>query len=362
MLNRLLISLFCALCLALGSPSVSSAATIGGGQEYGPTSVTANNTDFLTVDTTKYPNLMVHVTSVGGGATISWQGSNDSTYATTVSLLGVPSAGGAAVTSTTAIGQWVIIPTTRYVRVRTTAYTSGTITVRATATEKSNPTNGVYIVGGALNADQSDNVTKINGVTPLMGNGTTGTGSLRVTLASDNTANSNPWLVVGSAAHSAASVGSPVRVGGRVQTAADTTLVAGDATDIWMTTGGAQVIKPFAIPEMDWQYAAASGGILNTTTAVTVKAAAAAGIRNYITSIQVMSEALGTATELAVRDGAAGTVIWRTKIGTGGITAGQTFVFESPLKGTAATLLEVVTLTASTTGAVYFNAQGYTAP
>lgn len=34
----------------------------------------------------------------------------------------------------------------------------------------------------------SSNIAQINGVTPLMGNGTTGTGSLRVTIASDNTA------------------------------------------------------------------------------------------------------------------------------------------------------------------------------
>lgn len=41
---------------------------------------------------------------------------------------------------------------------------------------------------GHLEANQSENTAQINGVTPLMGNGTTGTGSLRVTIASDNTA------------------------------------------------------------------------------------------------------------------------------------------------------------------------------
>lgn len=41
---------------------------------------------------------------------------------------------------------------------------------------------------GALTANQSVNNSQINGVTPLMGNGTTGTGSQRVTIASDNTA------------------------------------------------------------------------------------------------------------------------------------------------------------------------------
>lgn len=40
----------------------------------------------------------------------------------------------------------------------------------------------------ALAANQSVNVAQINGVTPLMGNGVTGTGSQRVTIASDNTA------------------------------------------------------------------------------------------------------------------------------------------------------------------------------
>lgn len=39
----------------------------------------------------------------------------------------------------------------------------------------------------ALAANQSVNAAQINGVTPLMGNGTTGTGSQRVTVASDNT-------------------------------------------------------------------------------------------------------------------------------------------------------------------------------
>lgn len=39
----------------------------------------------------------------------------------------------------------------------------------------------------ALAANQSVNAAQINGVTPLMGNGATGTGSQRVTVASDNT-------------------------------------------------------------------------------------------------------------------------------------------------------------------------------
>lgn len=47
----------------------------------------------------------------------------------------------------------------------------------------------------ALAANQSVNVAQINGVAPLMGNGVTGTGSMRVTIASDTTSNTNPFLV-----------------------------------------------------------------------------------------------------------------------------------------------------------------------
>lgn len=111
-----------------------------------------------------------------------------------------------------------------------------------------------------------------------------------------------------------------------------------------------------------WNYPAAAGGILNTTTAVTIKAAAAAGLRNYITALQIDAEALTNATELVIRDGPGGTVLFRMKIGTPGLLNGRNIVFSTPLKGSAATLLEVATLTASGAGAVYVNAQGFIAP
>jgi len=113
--------------------------------------------------------------------------------------------------------------------------------------------------------------------------------------------------------------------------------------------------------EIYWNYAAAAGGIVNTVTAVTIKTAAPAGLRNYITSMQIAAEALGTATELVIRDGAGGPVLWRVKISTGGLAL-VAIEFPKPLKGSVATLLEAVTLTASGTGAVYVNAQGYFAP
>lgn len=166
--------------------------------------------------------------------------------------------------------------------------------------------------------------------------------------------------IAGAAAHDAAISGNPVRIAGRALTANYTAVATGDVADLVTTTVGAIIQKPFSIPDADWSYAAASGGIVNTTTAVTVRAAQAAGIRNYVTSMQVYAPILGAATELAIRDGAGGTVLWRGYSPTAGID--QTIQFENPLRGTAATLLEVVTLTATVTGGVYFNLQGYSAP
>lgn len=116
-------------------------------------------------------------------------------------------------------------------------------------------------------------------------------------------------------------------------------------------------------PSTFWNYAAATGGIVNTTTAVTIKAAAGAGVRNYLKSLEIAHDALGAATEFAVRDGAGGTILFRGKLQTTAIDAAGgagTIIFEPPLKSTANTLLEVVTLTA-VTGGVFVNAQGYTA-
>lgn len=109
-----------------------------------------------------------------------------------------------------------------------------------------------------------------------------------------------------------------------------------------------------------WTYAAAAGGITNTTTAVTIKAAAGADIRNCVAGLQISSTALLNQTEFALRDGAAGTVLWRENIRTSGVESEH--MFPVPICGTANTLFEVVTLTASGTGSVYVNAQGFTRP
>jgi hypothetical protein len=67
--------------------------------------------------------------------------------------------------------------------------TAGTLRV-VLATDQPQLTNKLLVTPDsvALPANQSVNISQINGVTPLMGNGATGTGSPRITISSDNSA------------------------------------------------------------------------------------------------------------------------------------------------------------------------------
>ena len=207
----------------------------------------------------------------------------------------------------------------------------------------------------ALAANQSVNVAQVNGVTTLMGNGVTGTGSQRVTIASDNAAFSVNATATGAAAHDAAVSGNPVLEGVEARTSNGTAVANGDVTRLQGTIEGKMVIKPHSVYGATWTYAAASGGITNTTAA-TMKSAAGSGVRVCLTGIQVINGHATVSTEVTVKDGAGGTVIhrgWAQAAG-GGYAAN----FDVPICGTANTLMEVVPVT--TGSAIYVNAQGYT--
>lgn len=183
---------------------------------------------------------------------------------------------------------------------------------------------------------------------------------------------SGSWTVTsnGGQASGASLSGNPTRIGAAFNTT-QPTVTTGQAVDVqasnrgslYVTNGveGALINKPYAVSTSDWNYAAASGGITNTTTAVTIAPAAGGALRNYATAIQLSTTALGVSTEIAIRDGAGGTVLWRGTLSTTAANP-SAFTLPSPIRGSANTLMEVVTLTASVTGSVYFNAQGYTAP
>lgn len=110
-----------------------------------------------------------------------------------------------------------------------------------------------------------------------------------------------------------------------------------------------------------WFYTSGVSPILsNTTTAVTIKAAAGAGIKNVIDACQITTTAFGASVPLVLRDGAGGTVKFALTVPAAGFLQPVQISLPSPLVGTANTLWEVATPTANTSGTVTFNCQGHT--
>ena len=159
---------------------------------------------------------------------------------------------------------------------------------------------------GTFPDNEPFNVAQINGVTPLMGNGVTGTGSLRVTIASDNTAfsvnatasqataaNLNAE-VQGDVAHDAAIAGNPVVAGAVTETPDDSApanqvSAEAEAVRLVATRDGQQYVAPFG-PRM-WE---TSAEYTSAQTDTSLKAAPGAGLSFYITDITVTCNAAVT--------------------------------------------------------------------
>ena len=254
----------------------------------------------FTTSMLNYESITVQVTSAGNSCTITYEASEDEVTWQSASGLTASNVGASANTSTSTTALILQFPRKAlFFRARVSTYGSGTVSVVGTLSKAPVMQLGIIYIGGSASIEGS------------------GAGVNPVAIATE--ARTSSKTSVGNA-----------------------TLVRPIAT-----TDGRLITRLNSIPENEWVYAAASGGITNTTTAATLVAAQAAGVRNYLTSLQLSSDALGAATEIAIRDGAGGTVLWRGKIGTAGIAGVSTIQFSDPLKSTAATLLEVVTLTAS---------------
>lgn len=155
----------------------------------------------------------------------------------------------------------------------------------------------------------------------------------------------------GAAAHDAAISGNPLRIAGRALTANYTAVATGDTADLITTLTGSLIVKQHSIPDLDWQFAC-SAAITNTSD-VAMKAAAGAGIRNYVTGFQVINTN-ATATEIVIKDGSS--VIWRGYVGASMLTM-VSVELATPLRGSANTAVNFACIT--TGASVYVNAQGY---
>lgn len=102
-----------------------------------------------------------------------------------------------------------------------------------------------------------------------------------------------------------------------------------------------------------WAYSGVTGGITDTNN-VEIAAAGAAGVRNYCHGIQYFNSA-AVASEIVIKDGA--TIIWRG-FAPASMTVPVSVRFDPPLRGTAATAMNVVMITTAT--ATRVSAQGHT--
>jgi hypothetical protein len=232
----------------------------------------------------------------------------------------------------------------------TTAVTQATGSNLHAVTDTGSTTAVTQATSSNLNADV--NVKNINGIVPLMGNGNTGTGSQRVTIAADNTAftvnaaesgtwtvqpgntaNTTPWLVtarivgnaggiVDFAGQNAASPASALLHGCQFNTT-PSTISSGNASPCQVNSKGQLLVTTIG-----------PGGSINcvvgVSTATTIQAvgtscaAPGAGLSIYITDIEFgTSAAAGTAADSfpTLKSGTGGTcgtgvaIIWQALTG-----------------------------------------------
>ena len=293
----------------IGGSAVSSNNPLPVAQTDGLTvSGTATSAAVLfTTSMLNYESITIQVTSAGINCVVTYEQSEDQTIWYTVSGVSVSNSGGSAPSSGTASAAMYAFPRRgTYFRARVVTYGSGTIALT-----------------GALSK------------TPV---------NLTVEARLGGYANEG-----------AAIINQPVPIALEGRTSSKTSVTSGQAVRPISTVDGRQVIRLNSIPENEWVYAAASGGITNTSD-VALVAAQGAGIKNYLTGLSV-ANANATASEIVIKDGAS-TVIWRMYLAANAPI--QSIKFVTPLQSTANTALNVACITTGTQ--TYISAQGYKAP
>jgi hypothetical protein len=212
-------------------------------------------------------------------------------------------------------------------------------------------------VGFLMVEDQPRNKVRISGSDPatshalpvqVLGGAITASIAASQTLATLTTLTT---LTGGAAAEDAATTSNPHIMGGVVRTAnPPTTLVAGDAARLSMTSAAQAVVKPYAPAQTEF----VANLSLTTTTAAAIAAAAAAGIRNHITSLFAFNSS-ASAVDLIILDGATERARYPLQP-----NVPTPVTFPTGLTTTAATALNANLSAAATS--VRLVATGYTAP
>lgn len=157
--------------------------------------------------------------------------------------------------------------------------------------------------------------------------------------------------VAGAVAHDAAISGYPVRLGARALNANYTAVSTGDTADLISSLVGALIVRANSIPE---QSVNASISVSNTSDNA-LFASQGAGIRTYITSMQIQNTG-ASATQFSLKDGSTAKLVVSLPAS---MAQPLVLMFQDPILMTAATAVNVACDSAST---VLVNAQGYKAP
>lgn len=244
----------------------------------------------------------IQIQSTATGGQFIFESSNsDANYSTmpvwnNTSLTGTPIT--AAITPTVSNTTYYFPLTTRFIRVRISAtITGGSIqALTRLTTQSANPVTFQVAQATAANLNATVTATNLSTNVAQIGGTATVNGGVAGTLG-----------VGGNIAHSGASTANPLQAGGRVVpttiATVDQTLVAGDVGYKPLTTGNQAIIKPFGTAELDYTF---NWSTVGTTTTVQqlVPASGTAGVRNYVASITLHSDAMGAAGVFWILDGA----------------------------------------------------------
>ena len=262
----------------------------------------------FTTSMLNYESITVQVTSAGTSCVVTYETSDDgvSNWVSTSGLVAGNTGQNLLSIASTATGMFQFARKGLYFRARVSTYGSGTVTVISTLSKVPVAQfSGVYTYGTG-----TEGGVTISNITP---------------------------------------------VAVEARTSSKTSVSSGQFVRPIATTDGRLITRLNSIPENEWQYAAQSGGITNTSD-VALVAAQGTGIKNYLTGLSV-ANANATASEIVIKDGAS-TVIWRMYLAANAPIKNIKFV--TPLQSTANTALNVACITTGTQ--TYISAQGYKAP
>lgn len=316
-------------------------------------------------DLLQYRSACVQVVSTGTGGTYIFEGSNDPVNNfQTIPVWNQATATGtpitAAITATASQIGYILPRTFRYIRLRIASTITGG-SIQAISTFSQAPFSPTYYqIANATAANLQATVTATNLSTNIAQVGGTATvnGGVAGILA-----------VGGNVAHSAVSTANPLQVGGRVVpttiATVDQTLVDGDVGYNPLTSGNQAIIKPFGTSELDWS-TDFSQAVTTTGISTVWPQSGTAGVRSYVTSITLQTDAIGAAGIIWLTEG--NTASTSIAITTGLVTTsaahdlkvGDAIIFTSLTAGTGVTanVVYYVTTVGSTTTFNFSATQG----